>query len=130
MPGDLAMDSDLDASSQYPSHGGFTTPAARLIVETRGVARGFLSYYHVLPSSCPRVCRCAHTARNLDGACSTQSHIGPRVCLAACVRGRPHTGGDERADIEGVCTEARHKATECDPRMHRWLKVILSAAGG
>lgn len=37
MPG-LVMDSDLDAFSQYPSHGSFATPASRLIAETRGVA--------------------------------------------------------------------------------------------
>lgn len=51
----LAMDSGLDAFSQYPSHGSFATPVARLIAETRGATRGFLSYYHVLPSSHPRV---------------------------------------------------------------------------
>ena len=34
----LVTDSGLDASSQYPSHGSFTTPVARLIAETRGVA--------------------------------------------------------------------------------------------
>lgn len=54
MPGRLVTDSDLDAFSQYPSHGSFATPATRLIAETRGVARGFLSYYHVLPPSCPQ----------------------------------------------------------------------------
>lgn len=51
----LAMDSGLDAFSQYPSHGSFATPVARLIAETRGATRGFLSYYHVLPSSHPRM---------------------------------------------------------------------------
>jgi len=49
----LVPDSGLDASSQYPSLGSFTTPAARLMVETRGVPQGFLSYYHVMPSSRP-----------------------------------------------------------------------------
>ena len=49
----LVPDSGLDASSQYPSLGSFTTPAARLMVETRGVPQGFLSYYHVMPSSSP-----------------------------------------------------------------------------
>jgi hypothetical protein len=53
MPGRLVVDSDLDAFSQYPSHGSLATPADRLIAETRGAARGFLSYYHVLPSSRP-----------------------------------------------------------------------------
>ena len=54
MPVGLVSDSGLDASSQYPSLGSFTTPAARLMVETRGVPQGFLSYYHVMPSSRPR----------------------------------------------------------------------------
>lgn len=49
----LVPDSGLDASSQYPSLGSFTTPVARLMVETRGVPQGFLSYYHVMPSSRP-----------------------------------------------------------------------------
>ena len=31
-------DSDLDASSQYPSHGSLTAPATRPTVDTRGVA--------------------------------------------------------------------------------------------
>ena len=47
----LVPDSGLDASSQYPSLGSFTTPVARLMVETRGVPQGFLSYYHLLPPS-------------------------------------------------------------------------------
>ena len=34
----LVTDSDLDASSQYPSHGSLTAPATRPTVETRGVA--------------------------------------------------------------------------------------------
>jgi len=51
--GRLVMDSGLDAFSQYPSHGSFATPATRLIAETRGATRGFLSYYHMLPSSHP-----------------------------------------------------------------------------
>jgi len=34
----LVADSDLDASSQYPSHGSLTAPATRPTVETRGVA--------------------------------------------------------------------------------------------
>ena len=38
MLGHLVLDSDLDAFSQYPSLGSFTTPAAQLIVETREVA--------------------------------------------------------------------------------------------
>ena len=50
----LVMDSDLDAFSQYPSHDSIATPVARLIAETSGAARGFLSYYHVLPSPHPR----------------------------------------------------------------------------
>ena len=54
VPGRLVVDSGLDAFSQYPSHDSFATPATRLIAETRGAARGFLSYYHVLPSSHPR----------------------------------------------------------------------------
>lgn len=54
----LVPDSGLDASSQYPSLGSFTTPAARLMVETRGVPQGFLSYYHVMPSSRPSQERC------------------------------------------------------------------------
>lgn len=37
MPG-LAMDSGLDAFSQYPSLGSFTAPASRLTVEARAVA--------------------------------------------------------------------------------------------
>ena len=44
-----ATDSDLDAFSQYPSHGSLAAPVAQLTAETRGVARGFLSYYHMLP---------------------------------------------------------------------------------
>ena len=54
----LVQDSGLDASSQYPSLGSFTTPVARLMVETRGVPQGFLSYYHVMPSSRPSQERC------------------------------------------------------------------------
>jgi len=54
----LVPDSGLDASSQYPSLGSFTTPVARLMVETRGVPQGFLSYYHVMPSSRPSQERC------------------------------------------------------------------------
>lgn len=38
MPGRLVTDSDLDAFSQYPSHGSFATLVARPIAETRGVA--------------------------------------------------------------------------------------------
>ena len=53
MPGRLVVDSGLDASSQYPSHDSLATPVNQLIAETRGAARGFLSYYHVLPSSHP-----------------------------------------------------------------------------
>ena len=53
MPGRLVLDSGLDAFSQYPSHGSLATPVIRLIAETRGAARGFLSYYHVLPSPHP-----------------------------------------------------------------------------
>lgn len=55
VPGRLVVDSGLDAFSQYPSHDSFATPATRLIAETRGAARGFLSYYHVLPSSHPGI---------------------------------------------------------------------------
>jgi len=44
-----ATDSGLDAFSQYPSHGSLAAPVAQLTAETRGVARGFLSYYHMLP---------------------------------------------------------------------------------
>ena len=53
LPGGLVKDSDLEASSQYPSLGSFATPVSRLIAETRGVSQGFLSYYHVMPSSNP-----------------------------------------------------------------------------
>ena len=52
MPG-LVVDSGLDAFSQYPSRGSLTAVAARPTVETRDVARGFLSYYHMLPLSHP-----------------------------------------------------------------------------
>jgi len=49
----LVMDSDLDASSQYPSPDGLATPETQLIAKTKGVEWGFLSYYHMLPYAMP-----------------------------------------------------------------------------
>lgn len=125
MPGDLAMDSDLDASSQYPSHGGFATPAARLIAETRGVARGFLSYYHVLPSSCPR----AHVGRAVPRA-RTRT-LG--VCVAPGPRGarRAPTGVSYPRAVRGPSTgDARDAPGGTSQQDLSRSAFGVSAAGG
>ena len=92
----LVPDSGLDASSQYPSLGSFTTPVARLMVETRGVPQGFLSYYHVMPSSRPsQLWRSAALLLAVGSLIPSTTTASPLVCspwaamvaLSCCVWG-------------------------------------------
>ena len=118
--GRLVVDSDLDAFSQYPSHGSFATPVARLIAETRGATRGFLSYYHVLPSSRPlslSLCGCRYLSLSLPSLARSLAHTFSSPCAE-----RRRRGGTPRC----VGMDGRREPTGLTDLL-RWVPYISPA---
>ncbi len=110
----LVPDSGLDASSQYPSLGSFTTPVARLMVETRGVPQGFLSYYHVMPSSRPSLGEMLAVGKDPpEGTQSSSSPCGPQLGVLPSLSLGPLTGRSWAATPIGCSVCGRRVKPTC-----------------